>query len=58
MSKSGWYIYGAGDAGWMGEIAGPFETEKIATEVAKEWKSPKYEDEELVVEYSQGGVED
>ena len=57
MNGPGWYIYGKGEAGWMGALDGPFLTNDLAIEKAKEWKMPSWEKDELEVEYSDSGEE-
>jgi hypothetical protein len=48
----GFYIFGAADAGWMGAVDGPFDTEKKAIAKAKHWVQPKYDEGQLEVEFS------
>jgi hypothetical protein len=54
-SKSGWYIYGSGDAGWMGVIDGPYISEDAAMNTATQWTNPSWYKNELQIRYSEKG---
>jgi hypothetical protein len=53
--SSGFYIYGAEEAGWMGAIDGPFNTEELAIKKAMKWNAPRYDEGQLEIRYSETG---
>ena len=56
MRGPGYYLYGEGDADWLGVLAGPFQTEEDASWAAIKWTgmAGSLSDEQIAMDWSEG----